>query len=165
MTKRYQKLAKNFKFFRGRLDAMYSSRVVKLLFNRFIKKGKKHFSYNQLLLAFARLRTYYQNISLFRLLIYLVRTLRIQFFFRQRRQGQVFITVPLIIRRNRFLRWSIRFIASAIKDSKERRFCDRVFREFWLSLLYPSQSHIMNRYYTHLKTVYTERVFFQKRWK
>ena len=51
-----------------------------------------------------RLRTYYRNITVFRLLLFIVRSLRVQFFFRQRRQGQVFLTVPLIVRRNRFLR-------------------------------------------------------------
>jgi len=163
MRARKREISAKYKSFRLQPDALYSSRLIRTFFNKFIKKGKKALSRRHVYLALTRYRSTIRRPQLFFGLLRLFYRLRIQFLLVQRRQARKLINVPVPVRRNKRDVLNIQTLYKAISIRRERTLSERIQLELGVLTFQPRQSTTMRERNTHLSNVYDERVNMERR--
>jgi small subunit ribosomal protein S7 len=165
MRARKREISEKYKSFRLQPDSLYSSRLIKTFFNKFIKKGEKALSRKHILSALTRYRSSIRRPQLFFGLLRLFYRLRVQFILGQRRQGRVMLNVPIPVKRNKRDVLNLQTLYRAISDRRERSLSERIQLELSDLTFQPRQSTTMRARNAHLTKVYEERVYMEKRWK
>lgn len=163
MRARKREISEKYKSFRLQPDSLYNSRLIRTLFNKFIKKGKKALSRKHLFTALARYRRTIRRPPLFFGLLRLLYRLRIQFILGQRRRGREMINVPIPVKRNKRDVLNVQTLYKAIAGRRERTLAERIQLELDALTFQPRQSTTMRARNAHLALVYEERVYMNKR--
>jgi len=125
MKTRYRDLTEKYRSFRLQPDSLYHSRTVQTLFNKFTKKGKKAIARRHIIRALSQLRFSLRRPRTFNALTRILRSLRMQFLLVAKRQGKVFLEVPVPVRRNKRDILNIQTLYSAITRRRERSLYER----------------------------------------
>lgn len=163
MRARKREISEKYKSFRLQPDSLYSSRLIRTFFNKFIKKGKKALSRKHLFTALTQYRRTVRRPQLFFGLLRLFYRLRVQFILGQRRQGRTMINVPIPVKRNKRDVLSLQTLYKAIANRRERSLSERIQLELSALTFQPRQSTTMRARSEHLAQVYEERVYMYRR--
>jgi ribosomal protein S7 len=165
MKTKYRDLTEKYRSFRLQPDALYLSRTIQTLLNKFTKKGKKSLARRHLLTAFSRFRYTLRRPNTFNALTRILRSLRLQFILVSRREGKKILDVPVPIRRNKRDTLNIQTLYSATTRRRERDLSERVEQELLALSVDRSQSATLRQRNAYMSKVYEERVNMEKRWK
>lgn len=163
MVKRYRDLTEKYRSFRLQPDALYQSRFIQTVFNKFTKKGKKALARKHILRALTQFRFNLRRPRTYNALLRIMRDLRLQFILVAKRQGKTILDVPTPIRRNKRDIMNIQTFYSAIKRRRERGLAERVEQELLALSLHQPQSTTLRQRNLHMARVYEERVNMEKR--
>lgn len=163
MVTRFREISEKYRAIRLQPDSLFHSRIINTLFNKFIKKGKKATSRRHILRALTRFRYSLRRPRTFNALIRILHELRIQFLLLSRRQGKVFLDVPVPVRRNKRDVINIQTLSNAIRRRRERELSERWEQELLSLALSPSTSPTLRQRSANLAKVYEERVNMEKR--
>jgi small subunit ribosomal protein S7 len=165
MVKRYRDLTEKYRAFRLQPDAVYQSRLIQTLLNKFIKKGKKASSQKNIMRALTNFRFLLRRPRTHNALIRILRSLRIQFILLAKRQGKNILEVPVPVRRNKRDIMNIQTFYNAVLRRRERSLAERLEQELLALSLYQPQSTTLRQRNLSMAKVYEERVNMEKRWK
>lgn len=165
MVKRYRDLTEKYRSFRLQPDALYQSRVIQTIFNKFTKKGKKALARRHILQALRQFRFSLRQPRTYNAIIQIMKSLRMQFLLVAKRQGKTILDVPTPIRRNKRDIMNIQTFYSATKRRRERNLSERLEQEFLALTLHQAQSTTLRQRNLYMAKVYEERVNMEKRWK
>jgi ribosomal protein S7 len=163
MVKRYRDLTEKYRSFRLQPDALYQSRIIQTLFNKFTKKGKKAFAKRQILRALAQFRYSLRRPRMYNTLLRILRSLRLQFILVAKRQGRKILDVPVPIRRNKRDIMNIQTFYAAITKRRERNLYERLEQELLTLTLNQAQSPTLRQRNLYMAKTYEERVNMEKR--
>lgn len=163
MVKKYRDLTEKYRSFRLQPDALYQSRIIQTLFNKFIKKGKKISSRRQILKALFQMRYQVRKPRTFNMLLRVLRSLRLQFILVSVRQGRKLLDVPVPIRRNKRDIINIQTLYSAVTKRRERTLYERIEQELLTLTINQSQSTTLRQRNLYIAKTYEERVNMDKR--
>jgi ribosomal protein S7 len=163
MVKKYRDLTEKYRSFRLQPDAIYQSRLLQTMFNKFTKKGKKALARRHILRALTRFRFSLRRPRTFNALLRILRSLRTQFLLLAKRQGKKILEVPVPIRRNKRDIMNLQTFYSAVTQRRERDLCERLEQEFLALSLYQAGSTTLRKRSQHMHRVYEERVNMEKR--
>lgn len=122
MKANYRDLTAKYKGLRLKPDALYDSRVIRTLFNRFIKKGNKAFAYKSLFAALSNFRLTAPKPRTVNFIFYLLKKLQTPFILVSRRQAKQILDIPVPIRRNKHNYIAINLLAKSIAGRREKFF-------------------------------------------
>jgi ribosomal protein S7 len=163
MRARKREISEKYKAMRLQPDSLYSSRLIRTFFNKFIKKGEKALSRKHTFTALTHYRSTIRRPQLFFGLLRLFYRLRIQFILGQRRQGRTMLNVPIPVKRNKRDVLNLQTLYRAISVRRERSLSERIQLELSDLTFQPRQSTTMRARSAHLAKVYEERVYMDKR--
>lgn len=165
MVKKYRDLTQKYRSFRLQPDALYQSRIIQTIFNKFTKKGKKTLARRHILKALQQFRFSLRFPRTYNTLLRMVKSLHMQFHLVAKRQGRTILEVPTPIRRNKGDIMSIQTFYGAVTRRRERKLTERLEQEFLSLTLYQSQSTTLRQRSQYMSRVYDERANMEKRWK
>ena len=165
MVKRYRDLTEKYRAFRLQPDALYQSRFIQTVFNKFTKRGKKALARRHILQALRRFRFSLRRPRTYNTLMQTMRSLRMQFLLVAKRQGKTILDIPTPIRRNKRDIMNIQTFYSAITRRRERDLSERLEQELLALTLQQPQSTTLRQRNLFMAKVYEERVNMEKRWK
>lgn len=125
MKTNFRELTAKHKALRLRPDALYLSRTVQTLFNKFTKKGKKALARRHIISALTRVRYLLRRPALYHVLIQTYRGLRVPFKLVARRKGRKTLEVPVPLRRNQGEAMISQSLYNAISRRHNRRLSER----------------------------------------
>jgi ribosomal protein S7 len=163
VVKRYRDLTEKYRACRLQPDALYQSRPIQTLFNKFTKKGKKALARRHILHALSQFRFSLRRPRTFNALVQIMQSLRMQFLLVAKRQGKTIVDVPTPIRRNKRDIMNIQTFYSAVKRRRERELPERLEQEFLALTLQQPQSTTLRQRNQYMAKVYEERVNMEKR--
>jgi len=165
MRTRYRDVSAKYRSFRLQPDAMFHSRIINTLFNKFIKKGKKAKSRRHIFRALRYFRFTLRRPRTYNAIIRMLRELRLNFILVSRRQGKKFLDVPVPVRRNKRDVINIQTLTNAIRRRRERQLDERWAHELLALSVHRSASTTLRQRSAYLAKIYEERVWMDKRWK
>jgi ribosomal protein S7 len=157
MKKRFRDLTEKYKLFRLQPDAVYLSRPIQTLFNKFTKKGKKALARRHIHLALQNFRYSYRRAS-FHLIRRILRNLRRPLALVSCRKGRTVVNVPVPVRRNKRDVENLQVLYKAIRIRRERDFAERIEQELISLTTKHAQSPTLRARSASLRAVYDERV-------
>lgn len=163
MRARKREISEKYKAMRLLPDSLYSSRLIRTFFNKFIKQGEKAISRKHMFIALSKYRRTIRRPQMFFGLLRLFYRLRIQFTLGQRRKGRIMLNVPIPVKRNKRDVLNLQTLYRAISARRERSLSERIQLELGELTFQPHQSAIMRARSAHLSKVYVERVYMNKR--
>jgi ribosomal protein S7 len=163
MKTRYRDLTEKYRSFRLQPDALYLSRIIQTLFNKFTKKGKKTIARKHIAHALTQFRYTLRRPTTFNALTRILRSLRLQFLLLPKRQGKKILEVPVPVRRNKRDVLNIQTLYNAVRRRRERALAERLEQEFLSLSLERSQSATLRQKNAHFSKVYEERVNMEQR--
>lgn len=163
MRARGGEITQKYKALRLHSDSLYGSRLVKTFFNKFIRKGRKAFSREQVLIALTYYRMSFRRPQLFFALLRLFQRLRVQFTLVHRRQARNFIDIPNPVRRNKRDVLNLQLLYTTISGRRERHVWERVYQELTACTYQPRHAPAFRALTTQLHRVYEERVYADRR--
>lgn len=163
MVKKYRDLTEKYRSFRLQPDALYQSRTIQTLFNKFTKKGKKALARRQILRALTSFRFSLRRPRVQNTLMRTLQTLQIPLTLVLRRQAKVMLEVPTPVRRNKADIMSIQTVAASVRARRERELHERLEQELLELTLRQSQSSTLRQKNIYMRRVYEERTNMEKR--
>jgi len=163
VVKKYRDLTEKYKAFRLQPDAVYQSRVIQTLFNKFTKKGKKAVVRRHILRALTQFRYTLRRPRTYNTLMRTLRSLRMQFLLVAKRQSKQILEVPVPIRRNKRDIMNIQMFYNAILRRRERSLYERLEQELITLTVQQAQSTTLRQRNAYMAKVYEERVNMEKR--
>lgn len=121
----FRELTAKHKALRHRPDALYLSRTVQTLFNKFTKKGKKALARRHITAALTGVRFLLRRPALYHVLIQTYRGLRVPFKLVTRRQGRKTLEIPVPLRRNQGEAMIGQSLYNAIRRRSNRKLSER----------------------------------------
>jgi ribosomal protein S7 len=163
MKKCYRDLTAKYKAARLQPDALYLSRTVQTLFNKFTKKGKKALARKHIALALTQFRLTLRRPPVYNVIIRTFRNLRVPFQLLSRRQGRKNIEVPVPLRRNKGEAAIIQSLYNAIGRRRDRQLSERLKQELHSLTFGRLDSPTYRQRNLHLAKIYEERVHVERR--
>lgn len=163
MVKRYRDVTEKYRSFRLQPDALYQSRLVQTLFNKFTKKGKKAMARKHMHKALQYFRYHLRRPRMYITLIRMLRSLRLQFQLIPTRQAKQILDVPTPIRRNKGDIMTLQTVYNAIKKRRERTFHEKIEQEFITLTVEQDHSTTLKQHNAYLAKTYDERANIDKR--
>jgi ribosomal protein S7 len=163
MRARGNVITEKYKALRLHPDSLYGSRLVQTFFNKFIQKGQKAFSRKQAFSALIYYRMSFRRPQLFFALLRLFQRLRAQFTLVHRRQGNIYIAIPVPVRRNKRDVLNLQLLYYAISNRRERSVWERIYQELTACAHQPRQAPAFRTLSAHLYRVYGEQIHEDRR--
>ena len=163
MVKRYRDLTEKYRSFRLQPDAIYQSRLVQTLFNKFTKQGKKALARRHMQEALQYFRFHLRRPRTYNTLLRMLRSLRMQFLLIPTRKGKQVHDVPTPIRRNKRDIMNIQTFSNAVKRRRERKLHERLEQELIELTLDRDHSSTLRQRNLHMAKTYEERANIDKR--
>jgi ribosomal protein S7 len=163
MVKRYRDLTEKYKSFRLQPDAVYQSRTIQTLFNKFTVGGEKKTARKFIFTSIQRLRYTLRRPTIYRVLLRLLKSLRVQFILVAKREGKKIIDVPVPVRRNKRDIMNIQVFANAVRKRQDRLFSESLLQELTTLTLKKEQSPTLRQLTLMTHKVYDERTNMEKR--
>jgi ribosomal protein S7 len=163
MVKKYRDLTEKYKGLRLLPDAIYHSRLIRTLLNKFIRGGKKATARRHAYKALMALRHLLRQPRLYNVLLRVLRGLKLQFTLVAQRQAKQIIEVPTPIRRNKADIMSIHTLYKSIKSRRERALFERVCQEMLALTIERNHSSALRQRNMYIKRTYDERVNIDQR--
>lgn len=163
MVKKYRDLTEKYKTFRLQPDALYQSRTVQTLFNKFTKRGKKTVVRQHILQALTQMRYTLRRPRTYNILMGVLRSLRLHLILVSKRQGKQMIDIPVPIRRNKRDIMNIQTLYNAVSKREEKSLNNRIEQELQMLTIYQAQSTTLKQRSAYMSRIYDERVNMEKR--
>lgn len=163
MVSRHRDLSEKYKALRLQPDPLFHSRVVKTLFNKFIKKGNKAFSNHQVVEGLANLRCSLHRPPTFDTIFQILDSLHVQFILAAKREGRKMINVPVPVRRNKAEIAALQTLYRAVAARNDRSLADRFLAELTSLTVDQEFAPTLRQKSQYLAKVYEERVNMEKR--
>jgi len=163
MVKRYRDLTEKYRSFRLQPDALYQSRVIQTLFNKFTKQGKKARARRHARAALQYLRFHVRKPPTYFVLLRMMRSLRLQFLLIPTRQGKQILDVPTPIRRNKRDIMNIQTFYNAVIRRRERTFHEKLEQELLGLTIDQDHSITLRQRNLYMAKTYEERANMDKR--
>lgn len=163
MVKKYRDLTEKYKAFRLQPDAVYQSRTIQTLFNKFTIGGEKKTARKLIFQSLQRLRYSLRKPTVYRVILRLLKSLRVQFVLVAKREGRKTVEVPVPVRRNKRDIMNIQLFANAVRKRHDRAFTDSLLQELTTLTLKKDQSPTLRQLDTLAHKVYDERTNMEKR--
>jgi ribosomal protein S7 len=165
VVKRYRDITEKYRTFRLQPDAIYQSRLIQTLFNKFTKQGKKTLARRHVHTALKIFRFQLRRPGTYSTLLRILRSLRLQFILIAIRRGKQILDVPTPIRRNKRDIMNIQTFYNAVKRRRERTLPERLEQEFITLTLDAEHSPTLRQRNLYLLKTYEERANIDKRWR
>jgi len=163
MQTRYRDMTEKYKGYRLKPDALYLSRTMQTLFNKFTRKGKKTTARRHFTNAIAGFRCVVRRPRIFNTIARILRDLRLQFLLLSRRVSTQIISVPVPARRNKQDIANIQTFAVAALGRNERTLSERIEQEMYDLTVFPEKSATYRKQRLFQHEVYVERLYIEKR--
>lgn len=163
MVKKYRDLTEKYRSLRLKPDAIYQSRTIQTLFNKFTKRGKKAVARRHLGRALMNLRFTLKLPRLYNTLMRTMRLLQVPLSLVLRRQAKVMLEVPTPVRRNQAEIMSLQTFAAAIKSRRERGLYEKLEQELLELTVRQSNSSTLRQKNIYMRRIHDERPNIDKR--
>lgn len=163
MVKKYRDLTEKYKAFRLQPDAVYQSRTIQTVFNKFTIGGEKKTARKLIFISLQRLRYSLRKPTLYRVILRILRSLRVQFILAAKREGRKTVDVPVPVRRNKRDIMNIQLFANSVRKRQDRAFSENLLQELTVLTLKRDTSSTLRQLDTLAHRVYDERTNLEKR--
>lgn len=163
MVKKYRDLTEKYRTFRLQPDALYQSKTVQTLFNKFTIGGEKKTARKLIFTSIQRLRYNLRRPTVYNVLMRLLKSLRVQFMLVAKREGKKMIDIPAPVRRNKRDIMNIQVFANAVRKRQDREFTESLLQELVTLTLRKEHSPTLRQLALASHKIYDERTNMQKR--
>jgi ribosomal protein S7 len=163
MVKKYRDLTEKYKTLRLQPDAIYQSKTIQTLFNKFTIGGEKKTARKLIFTSVQRLRYSLRKPTTYNVLMRLLKSLRIQFMLVAKREGKKIVDIPVPVRRNKRDIMNIQIFANAVRKRQDRAFSESLHQELITLTLRKDQSPTLRQLALASHKIYEERTNMQKR--
>lgn len=164
MKKLSRELSAKHKLLKSSPDALYSSRMFKTFFNKFMKQGKKLIARRHVFKGLNQLRFTVARPCTFNYLTQILQSLRVQLLLVPRRKAKRIINVPVPVRRNKRELLSLQSLYSSINRRKVSRLLSENIVAELVSLTFDqNQSPLLRDVSKYKQMVFDERVNMDSR--